>query len=86
VAHGARSFTPGWLADIARIGQGGKDRSCYGVRMMMVINPHGGPRGGRWAVRSAVKRSGANRVGSSHQRGSRCTLLITKVTLDPAGM
>jgi hypothetical protein len=27
VAHGARSFTPGWLADITRIGQGGNDRS-----------------------------------------------------------
>jgi len=26
VAHGARSFHPGWLADIARIGEGGNDR------------------------------------------------------------
>ena len=24
VAHGARSFSPGWLADIARIGKGGQ--------------------------------------------------------------
>src|SRR5262245_53941346 len=38
VAHGARSFTPGWLADIARIGKGGNDRYFYGVRLMMVIN------------------------------------------------
>jgi hypothetical protein len=38
VAHGARSFSPGWLADIARLGKGGKDRYCYGVRKLMVIN------------------------------------------------
>jgi hypothetical protein len=46
VTHGARSFTPGWLADIARIGKGGNDRYFYGVRLMMVVNQHGGPRGG----------------------------------------
>ena len=50
VAHGARSCTPGWLADMARIGQGGNDRSCYGVRMMMVINQHGVATG--WALAS----------------------------------
>jgi hypothetical protein len=50
VAHGARSFNPGWLADIARIGTGGNDRSCYGVRMMMVINQHGVATG--WALAS----------------------------------
>jgi hypothetical protein len=50
VAHGARSFNPGWLADIARIGKGGNDRSCYGVRMMMVINQHGVATG--WALAS----------------------------------
>ena len=26
VAHGARSCTPGWVADMARIGKGGNDR------------------------------------------------------------
>jgi hypothetical protein len=41
VAHGARSFNPGWLADLARIGKGGKDRYFYGVRMMMVVNQEG---------------------------------------------
>jgi len=50
VAHGARSFTPGWLADIARIGKGGNDRYFYGVRMMMVINQHGVATG--WALAS----------------------------------
>jgi hypothetical protein len=42
VAHGARSFPPGWLADIARIGKGGNDRYFYGVRMMLVISCQGG--------------------------------------------
>jgi hypothetical protein len=41
VAHGARSFHPGWLADIARIGKGGNDRYFYGVRMVMVIKQDG---------------------------------------------
>ena len=50
VAHGARSFTPGWVADIARIGQGGNDRSCYGVRMRMVINQDGRATG--WVLTS----------------------------------
>ena len=50
VAHGARSFSPGWLADIARIGKGGHDRYCYGVRMMRVINQHGVATG--WALAS----------------------------------
>jgi hypothetical protein len=48
VAHGARSFNPGWLADIARIGKGGNDRYCYGVRLMMVINQTGVATG--WAL------------------------------------
>ena len=39
VAHGARSFHPGSLADMARIGKGGNDRYFYGIRMMMVIPP-----------------------------------------------
>jgi hypothetical protein len=50
VAHGARSFSPGWLADIARIGTGGNDRYFYGVRMIMVINQHGIAMG--WALAS----------------------------------
>ena len=61
VAHGARSFPPGWVADMARIGKRGNDRSCYGVRMMMGINPTGVATGGRWPqgpCRSAGWRSG----------------------------
>ena len=52
VAHGARSFNPGWLADIARIGKGGNDRYFYGVRMMMVINQNGVATG--WALASGT--------------------------------
>ena len=42
IAHGARSFHPGWLADIARVGKGGNDRYFYGIRMMMVISCQSG--------------------------------------------
>src|SRR5262245_14325274 len=41
VAPGARSFHPGWGADIARLGTGGHDRSCSGGRTLMGLNPHG---------------------------------------------
>jgi hypothetical protein len=50
VAHGARAFHPGWLADIARSGKGGNDRYFYGVRLMMVVNHHGVATG--WALAS----------------------------------
>lgn len=36
VARGARSFHPGWLADIARIGKGGNDRYFYGLHRLLV--------------------------------------------------
>jgi len=49
VAHGARSCSSGWLADIARMGKGGNDRYCYGVRMRMVINHNGVATGGALA-------------------------------------
>lgn len=48
VARGARSFHPGWLADIARVGKGGNDRYFYGVRMIMVISQSGVATG--WAL------------------------------------
>jgi hypothetical protein len=50
VAHGARSCSPGWLADIARRGQGGNDRDCSGVRRMLVLKQHGVATG--WALAS----------------------------------
>jgi hypothetical protein len=48
VAHGARSFCLGFLADRARIGKGGNDRYFYGVRMRMVITHTGVATG--WAL------------------------------------
>ena len=45
MAHGARSFHPGGLYDIARIGTGGTDRSFYGVRMLLVMRRSGGATG-----------------------------------------
>jgi transposase len=41
VARGARSFHPGWLADIARIGKGGNDRYFYGLHLLLVISQGG---------------------------------------------
>lgn len=41
VAHGARSFHPGWLADIARIGKGGNDRYFYGLHLLVVASASG---------------------------------------------
>jgi hypothetical protein len=41
VARGARSFHPGWLADIARIGKGGNDRYFYGLHLLLVISQSG---------------------------------------------
>ena len=45
VAHGARSFHPGWLADIARIGKGGNDRYFYGLHLLLVVSASGLPTG-----------------------------------------
>ena len=41
VARGARSFHPGWLADIARIGKGGNDRYFYGLHLLLVVSASG---------------------------------------------
>jgi hypothetical protein len=56
VAHGARSFPPGWFAAIARIGQGGTDRYCYGVCMRLVISRRGGATGGALASGNVPER------------------------------
>jgi transposase len=41
IARGARSFHPGWLEDIARIGKGGNDRYFYGLHLLLVISRSG---------------------------------------------
>jgi hypothetical protein len=41
IARGARSFHPGWLADIARIGKGGNDRFFYGLHLLLTVSTSG---------------------------------------------
>jgi hypothetical protein len=41
VARGARSFHPGWLAEVARIGKGGNDRYFYGLHLLLVLSAAG---------------------------------------------
>lgn len=48
IARGARSFHPGWLADIARIGKGGNDRYFYGLRLLLAASASGVATG--WSV------------------------------------
>ncbi len=50
VARGARSFHPGWFADIARRGKGGNDRYFYGLRLLLVLNTSGVA--GAWTMAS----------------------------------
>ena len=74
VAHGARSFHPGWLAEIARIGKGGNDRYFYGVRLMMVISQSGVATGWVLASGNVQERWGAEllfstRAGTAQLQG-----------------
>ena len=55
-AHGAHSFHPGWLYDIARIGTGGTARYCYGVRRLLVIRRSGVAMGGVLAAGNVQER------------------------------
>jgi len=41
VARGARSFHPGWLVDLARIGKGGNDRFFYGLHLLLAVSTQG---------------------------------------------
>jgi hypothetical protein len=41
IARGARSFHPGWLADIARRGKGGNDRYFYGLHLLLTVTDAG---------------------------------------------
>lgn len=50
VARGARSFHPGWFADIARVGKGGNDRYFYGLRLLLVLRASGVA--GAWTMAS----------------------------------
>jgi len=59
VAPGARSFPPGWVAAMARIGQGGHDRYVAGVRLLMVLKQPGGATGWALAAGHVQARGGA---------------------------
>lgn len=41
VAHGSRSFHPGWLADIARLGHGGTDQYFFGLHLLLIASASG---------------------------------------------
>jgi len=45
IARGARSFHPGWLADVARIGKGGNDRFFFGLHLLLVVSASGAATG-----------------------------------------
>jgi hypothetical protein len=45
VAHGSRSFHPGWWADIAAIGKGGTDRYFSGLHLLLGVSAAGLPTG-----------------------------------------
>jgi hypothetical protein len=51
LAHGARSFHPRRLAEIARIGKGGTDRYFYGLHLLLAISSAGSVTG--WTLASA---------------------------------
>ena len=41
IARGARSFHPGWLADLARNGKGGNEHYFYGLHLLLVVAASG---------------------------------------------
>ena len=77
VAHGARSFHPGWLAEITRIGKGGNDRYFYGVRMMMVISQSGGATGWELASDNVQERWVAECSSVRVRGGGSCKARLT---------
>jgi hypothetical protein len=79
VARGARSFHPGWLADIARIGKGGNDRFFYGLHLLLVVSRSGAVTGwtlaagnvqDRWLAELLLSsRAGATQLSGPPQGG-----------------
>lgn len=79
VARGARSFHPGWLEDIARIGKGGNDRYFYGLHLLLVVSGSGVATGwtlaagnvqDRWLAELLLSsRFGATQLSGPHTRG-----------------
>jgi hypothetical protein len=65
IARGARSFHPGWLEDIARIGKGGNDRFFYGLHLLLVISRSGVATGWTMAAGNVQDRWLAELLASS---------------------
>jgi hypothetical protein len=65
VAHGSRSFQPGWLADVAVIGKGGNDRYFYGLHLLLVVSTAGLPTGWILAAGNVQERWLAERLLSA---------------------
>jgi hypothetical protein len=86
VAHGARSFNPGWLADIARIGTGGNDRYFYGVRMRMVIKQQGVATGLALAAGTVQERWVAELLCSTRAGGPSMQGPLDAHTHQPTGL
>ena len=80
IARGARSFHPGWLADIARIGKGGNDRFFYGLHLLLVVSASGAATGwtlaaghvqDRWLAEWLVSsRAGITQLSAPRSPGS----------------
>jgi hypothetical protein len=85
VAHGARSFNPGWWADIARIGTGGHDRYGYGVRLMRVIHQPGVATGGRWPQAMGRSAGGPSGFAARVLGSPGCKALLTPRGTSPRG-
>jgi transposase len=73
IARGARSFHPGWLEDIARIGKGGNDRYFYGAHLLLVVNAQGMATGWTLAAGNIQDRWLAEVVLSSRAGQPQCT-------------
>jgi hypothetical protein len=81
VAHGARSFHPGWLADIAHVGKGGNDRYFYGLHLLLVVSASGLPTGWTLAAGNVQDRWLAELLLSSRAGQAQLT-----GPLDPTGV
>jgi hypothetical protein len=80
VARGARSFHPGWLPDIARVGKGGNERYFYGLHLLLAVSAQGVATGwtlaagniqDRWLAELLLSsRAGAPQLSGPPRRGA----------------
>ncbi len=94
VARGARSFHPGWLADIARVGKGGNDHYFYGLHVLLVVSASGVATGwtlasgnvqDRWLAELLLSsRAGDPQLGSPSQADGSSRLSVPRDWIGPA--